>query len=226
MGVEYEPIDIHDNPAGLARLQRLGARSVPVVAIGDRFVNAVRLKEVAELVGTAYQEQTKLPPEQLVEKLDRVLAATARYIRQVPDDKLELKSPDRDRPLRGVAYHAFRLVQAFLDATAGTELTVAALAEPAPPDLTTGAAIAAYGEGVRERVRAWWKSAAGRSFDDLIPTYYGPEPLHDLLERTTWHAAQHVRHLMLFLSWIEIEPDGPITEADLAGLPLPEAVWN
>ena len=226
LGVEFEAINVHNNPEGLARLQRLGARTVPVVAVGDRWAHGLHTQEVAELVGKAYQEKAKLPPDQLVEKLDLVLAASQRYIRQVPDDKLDLKSPDRDRPLRGVAYHTFRLVQAFLDADAGKELTIDALAEPAPPSMATGAAIADYGEQVRGNVRAWWAKQAGRSFQDTVPTYYGPEPLHDLLERTTWHAAQHVRHLILFLSWIDIKPDGPLTEADFAGLPLPDAVWS
>ena len=199
---------------------------MPVVAVGDRWVHGIHTKQVADLVGKPYQEKAQLPPDQLVQKLDLVLAASQRYIRQVPDDKLDLKSPDRDRPLRGVAYHTFRLVQAFLDAAAGKELTHGDLTEPAPATMTTGAAIADYGEQVRHNVQAWWAQQGGRSFQDRIPTYYGLESLHDLLERTTWHAAQHARHLMLFLSWIDLTPDGPLTEADLAGLPLPDAVWG
>lgn len=229
LGVEFEAINVHGNPEGMARLRRLGARTVPVVAVGDRWVHGVRTKEVAELVGKPHHEQTQLPPDQLVEKLDLVLAASQRYIRQVPDDQLDLKSPDRDRPLRGVAYHTFRLVQAFLDATQGRELTHAGLTEPPPATLTTGAAIADYGEQVRRNVQAWWAQQSGRSFQEFqepVATYYGPETLHNLLERTTWHSAQHARHLLLFLSWIGIEPDGPLTEADLAGLPLPDAVWG
>lgn len=227
LGVEFEPINVHNNPAGLARLHRLGVKTVPVVAIGDRYVHGLRVKEVTELVGKAFTERAKLPPEMLVEKLDLVLAASQRYIRQVPTDKLELKSPDRDRPLKGVAYHTFSLVEAFLEVvTAGRELTVEMLSTSPPPSLVTGEDIAAFGDGIRQRVRDWWATEAGRDPQRLLPTYYGPEPLHDLLERTTWHSAQHVRHLMLFLSWIGVEPDRPITEQDLAGLPLPDAVWD
>ena len=208
------------------RLLRLGVRTVPVVAVGDRYVHGLQLEKVAELVGKQHEERPKLPPDQLVEKLDLVLAASQRYIRQVPDDKLDLKSPDRDRPLRGVAYHTFNLVHHFLEACDGKELTFEALNEPPPASMTSGAAIAAYGEEVRQRVKRWWAQQGGRSFEEMVSTYYGPQSLHDLLERTTWHSAQHVRHVMLFLSWIGIAPDGPLTEADLAGLPLPDAVWS
>ena len=199
---------------------------MPAVVVGQRYVLGARLKEIAELVGKPYQEQAKLPPEQLVQKLDTVLAAVQRYIRQVPDDKLDMKSPDRDRPLRRLAYHAFNLVDCFLETTAGTPLTYEALNAPAPPEaVETGAAIAEYGEGVRQRLRAWWARESGRSPDDVLETYYGQQTLHQVLERTAWHSAQHARHLILFLGWIGVEPDRPLTKEDLAGLPLPEAVW-
>ena len=207
------------------RLVKLGLRSVPAVVVGERYVAGPKLKEIAELVGKPYQAQQKLPPEQIVQKLDVVLAALQRYIRQVPDDKLELKSPDRDRPLRRLSYHAFSLVDCFLETCAGIPLTHEALNAPPPDTVRTSIAIAEYGQGVRQRLEAWWEREHGRSPDDVLETYYGPQSLHDLLERTAWHSAQHSRHLVLFLGWIGLEPDGPLTPEDLAGLPLPDAVW-
>ena len=196
------------------------------MVVGERYVLGARLKEIAELVGKPYQEQEKLSPEQLVRKLDVVLAAVQRYIRQVPDDKLDMKSPDRDRPLRRLAYHAFNLVDCFLETAAGAPLTYEGLNAAAPPEaVRSGAAIAEYGEGVRERLRAWWSRDSGRSPDDVVETYYGQQTLHQLLERTAWHSAQHSRHIILFLGWIGVEPEGPLTKEDLAGLPLPDAVW-
>ncbi len=43
---------------------------------------------------------------------------------------------------------------------------------------------------------------------------------------TTWHAAQHVRQVMMVLDGPDIAPERPLTAADLAGLPLPEQVWD
>jgi hypothetical protein len=198
---------------------------VPVVAVGDRYVHGLKLQEIADLVGKPYREQPKLPPEQLVQKLDHVLAAAQRYIRQVPDDKLELKSPDRDRPLRRLAFHTFNLVDHFIETCAGTPLTYEALNTEPPETASTSAGIAEYGEAVRGRLRVWWSRERDRSPEDMLETYYGPQTLHELFERTTWHSAQHARHLMLFLGWIGLEPVGPLRDEDLAGLPLPDAVW-
>jgi hypothetical protein len=47
-----------------------------------------------------------------------------------------------------------------------------------------------------------------------------------VLERTAWHPAQHTRQLMLILDTLDIEPDGRLTAADLAGLPLPDKAWD
>jgi hypothetical protein len=60
----------------------------------------------------------------------------------------------------------------------------------------------------------------------VVKTYWGPQSLHEVLERTTWHSCQHVRQVMMILETLGIPPDHPLTQADLAGLPLPEKVWD
>jgi hypothetical protein len=50
--------------------------------------------------------------------------------------------------------------------------------------------------------------------------------MHDVLERTAWHSAQHTRQLILILQTYGIEPDHALTAEDLAGLPVPDEVWD
>jgi len=52
------------------------------------------------------------------------------------------------------------------------------------------------------------------------------QPLHLLYERSTWHSAQHTRQLAAVLERFNITPDKPLTKEDLAGLPLPERLWE
>ena len=59
-----------------------------------------------------------------------------------------------------------------------------------------------------------------------MPTYYGIQPLSDVLERSTWHSAQHARQLVAVLERFGIAADRPLTEAELAGLPLPAGLWE
>ena len=47
-----------------------------------------------------------------------------------------------------------------------------------------------------------------------------------LFERSTWHSAQHARQLIAVLERFGIEPERRLGAAELAGLPLPEGLWE
>jgi len=46
------------------------------------------------------------------------------------------------------------------------------------------------------------------------------------MERCTWHSAQHARQIMAVLERCGISPEGPLTAADYAGLPMPAGLWE
>lgn len=220
-------VNVLDDENGLAELQRLGARSVPVVARDGRFVFAQNLADVAEFLGIEGVGGPALSADELVGKLELVLGAAERYVRQLPDGHLGDKLPNRDRSYGELAHHIFRIPEAFIEAAAsGRELTHASFVTPPGPEHRTAEGIVTYGREVRAKVRAWWAETPDKDGVSRIPTYYGPQRLHEVLERTTWHSAQHVRQLMMVLERLGIAPDRPLTAADLAGLPLPEKVWD
>ncbi|MBI2153031.1 MAG: DinB family protein [Candidatus Rokubacteria bacterium] len=225
LGVEFEAVNVDAEPAALKELERLGVPRVPAVAVGDRVVHGWNPKGVAELVGAAYAEPVRLQPIELGERLDRILAAAQRAIRQVPPEKLETKPPERDRTVRDLAYHIFRLSVSFPLAVEQNRFPEEWLTEPTPRSLKDGDAIARYGEGVRARLKEWYHQAPAEGFDWVVDTYYGPQTVWGLLERTTWHAAQHLRQLYALLDRMGIAPDRPLTGAEFNGLPLPEALW-
>jgi len=224
--VAFESIDVANDAEGLAALGALGLRTVPVVAVGKRYVFGQSIAEVAAFLGIDATGEGPLPPAELADRLDRVLAAAARLLRQIPDDRIGDKLPNRDRSYRELGNHVFIIADAFLRVIGGATLTTESLARPPAAEMRTGVDVAAFGTDVRGRVAAWWASAVDADFGRLVPTYYGDQPLHDVMERTTWHAAQHVRQLAMVVENLEIVPDGPLTVADLAGLPVPEKVWD
>jgi hypothetical protein len=71
----------------------------------------------------------------------------------------------------------------------------------------------------------WWGANQSRLPVEL-DTYYGRQTLHAVLERTTWHVAQHARQLQRLLELRGVEPRPPLAPSLLAGLPLPEDVWD
>jgi glutaredoxin len=224
-GIDYESINVHNNPAGLAELNALGARSVPVVALGGRYTLCQSFGDVVKFLDLKTKLMDPLPPEQLVGKIDLVLASAARYTRQLNETQLREVFRNRNRTPGGTAFHIFRVAEMGLQAAQGTELQFEGFND-LPPAHWTAENIADWGLAVRERVLAWWSAQTDRELLYKVPTYYGQRPLHDVLERTAWHAAQHTRQLLLMLESHGIEADRPLTAADLAGLPVPDEVWD
>ena len=83
-----------------------------------------------------------------------------------------------------------------------------------------------YGNSVIERIENWWTRLDDKSCQEKVKTFYGTPPMHQLFERSTWHSAQHTRQMIAVLERFGIEPDVRLTAEDLAGLPLPEGIWE
>jgi hypothetical protein len=207
----------------------LGVRNVPVVSKGKNYVFGQNLEDVAEFVGLQGTGHTPLPPDQLIKKWVLVLRALQRYVRQMPTGRInENVIENRQRSIRLLAHHAFRIAEAYLDtAENGQEYSIGhANVPPQDGTYTTGAEIAGYGEKVIGRLQKWWDGLPDKSLAWETKTYYGMQPMKMVFERSTWHSAQHARQLIHVLERFGIKPDGRLTPQDLAGLPLPERLFE
>lgn len=222
--MDFEGFDVEAEPARRADLERFGVMRVPATIVGDRVVHGWNPQALAALVGVPYHAARKLTPDQLAERMDTVLAATQRAIRQVPREHLGMKYPGRDRTVRQLGFHVFRVAASFADTREQGHLDGAWFEENAPATMADGAAVARHGEAVRERLRAYFSRPGW--CDGEVSTYYGPQSAPEFMERTTWHCAQHLRQIYWFLDQIGVEKDAPLTDADLEGLPFPKDVWS
>jgi hypothetical protein len=221
-------IDVLNDEGGRELLlNRYGLRKVPVLAKGDQYAIGQMLEPYAKLAGIALAGGDKLTPEQVYRKYEIVFAAAQRYARQFPTERLlERVIPNRERVIRTLCYHVFRIGESFLETWDGAEYS-AKIADGEPPaSMRTGDDIARYGESVWQRYRTWWETLADRSLTRMLKTYYGDTSADRVFERATWHSAQHCRQLIAVLERMGIQPDGPLTPADLKGLPLPERLWE
>lgn len=207
-------------------MRLLGARSVPVVARGNRFIYSQSLADVRDFLGMPPEQEEALTAEQLAQRIDLILAAAVRYTRQMPDRVLDSPFRNSWAPPRGLAHHVFRIAEAFLEATDNRKPLTYELIMLGTYDVVPGDDVASYGDGIRERFKAWWERNRNADLSRAILTYYGEQSLFATLERTTWHSAQQTRQLMVVLKANEIEADGPLTSEDLHGLPLPERAWD
>jgi hypothetical protein len=221
--VPFRAVDIEAEPAARDRLRELGVPAVPAVVAARGVVHGWNPAALASLLGVRYEGAQRLSAEALVQRLDHVLAAAGRLVAGVEPRHLTLQHPGRDRSLHQLAYHLFRLSLAYRDAMIERRLPETWLQELAPPGLPDGAALAGYGVAVRDALRRWFQTEGGAT--GSVETYYGAQTAHELLERTVWHATQHLRQLHALLEDAGAPVQEPLDQSLLAGLPLPDAVW-
>ena len=222
-------VDVLNDAGGRELLfNTYGIRKVPVLAKGDKYAMGQMLEPFAKMVGLPVPGANDgLSPEQLYRKYEMIFAAGQRFARQFPAEHFrERVIPHREREIRTLCYHVFRIGEAFLETWDGAEYSVK-IADNEPPDsMQTGDDIARYGAEVWKRYEAWWKGLEDRSLSRELKTYYGDTKAHRVFERVTWHSAQHCRQLVAVLERMGIQADRPLTPEDLAGLPLPERLWE
>lgn len=213
-----------EDPAGLAELQKLGVRSVPVLSRGTRYTFGQSTRQIVDFLGLDEKSGPELSTAELAARVDKFMSAALELVPLMPADRLGIHVPGRPRSYRSLAFHLFRVVQAFLDANDGTTLVQAMFREEPAAGAST-VELVAYGMGIRQRFREWWQ-AGDTDAAKTLSTYYGPQSLHELMERTTWHCGQHVRQYMMLLDKEGVGHRQPLVAADFARLPMPQDVWD
>lgn len=224
-GIDFEALNVEKDPQAAAELKRRQVPLVPAVAVGDQIVHGWNPPALAALLGVPSLSHPQLSPPELAARLDRILEATQRALRPVSAERLRTTAPDRDRTLRDIGYHIFRLSLGFRDAAQEGRFPVAWLLEAVPAEMRDGAALARYGETVQVQLSVWFAEHLTQPFSAPVQTYYGPQSLHALLERTCWHAAQHLRQVYALLEAAGLASEQPLSARDYVGLPVPDSVW-
>lgn len=198
---------------------------MPVVARGDDYVFAQDLNQVARFVGLDFTVSPALAPGELVARLERIIRAALRMGSQIPRERRRDKLPKRDRSYLALLNHIVEIAAGFVKITRGASMT-GAIGGAVPeveldvPELGTRA------EEIIDALGRWWGANDDPDCASEVDTYYGPQSLHAVLERTTWHCGQHVRQLMMVLELLDIPPNEPLGARDFEGLPMPKDVWD
>jgi uncharacterized damage-inducible protein DinB len=206
-------------------MERLGVPRAPAVALGEHVVHGWNPAGYAALLGVEYHASARLTPQVLAGRLDRVLESTQRLIDRFDAERMSHVPEERKRTVRDLAFHVYRVALSFIDAVDRGELPETWFEERAPGDLVSGADVARYGALVRARLSGWFQGAGPEEFTRTVITYYGPQAGDDLLERTVWHAGQHLRQLYVLAERLGVTAPAPLPMDAFDGLPLPEAIW-
>jgi glutaredoxin len=230
-GLEFDSINVLEEPAALQSLAARGLRTVPVLLLGGRTCLAQDIDEVATFVGVDLRRE-RLPIDVLAPKLAALLELAQLHARQIPAERLETRIGERERTWLDLAFHIPMVATAFLDAVDGGELMYEHYErKPVGADRSL-VHIETTAHTTRSRLDRWRHTECTAPRVHLSPartlrTYYGERPLWPVLERTTWHVAQHCRQLEhLLQSTSGRAPTPPLNARLLEGLPLPSAIWD
>jgi uncharacterized damage-inducible protein DinB len=212
---------------GMDALRALGARSVPVVSRGDKYVFAQVIKDVVDFLGLEEETRPELTPAQLAQRYQDIVGRAVSLTRQMPDECLERELPNRPRSWKVVMHHVFQIPNAFLEMEeSGQPMRYETMIASPPDEMQTSDDIARFGEGVATRFAKWWQQNQDSDFDRRIEVYFGQTSRHEMLERTVWHSTQHVRQIASLLEQAGVTPAQPLTPAHIQGLPLTEKIWD
>jgi len=221
-GVAFDSVNVREDPRAANEILKLGARSVPVLAQGSRFIHGQDLDEVARFLGVS-DARRRLAANELALKLIALLDAAVGFGRELGDKLLEAPLPGRpERHGADLLFHISMIVEGLLAAADGERLEYAFFeAQPQGLERLPDALERKLG-AAGARLKALRLEPADR----LVATYYGDRSLLNVLERTTWHVAQHTRQLQALIVADGRTPARRLGPTDLDGLPVPEAVWD
>ena len=223
--IPYVSVNVRTSPDAARELAALGVRTVPVVARGRAYVLAQDIDELAHFVGVRFERRC-LAPDELVARLQGLLAAAESWLEAMPGDRLHERLPQRERTWLDLGFHVSMIVQGLMTAAGGGELSYAIYEQRAPASWRDARPAIEFSRATRQGLALWWRHAH-RQPGLPVRTYFGEQPLERLLERSAWHVAQHCRQLEHLVREVAGVAGAPVMAADLLeGLPLPAAVWD
>jgi hypothetical protein len=255
-GVEFDAVNLQDDPDEVDKLALVGMSALPVVAVAGRYVMGANRADVDRLLDLAHQPESLLDAAALVDRTTRLLAAAARYARQIPAERVDEPIPgmeDVDGPLlladgtpvlgpdgrpfvphrtqlglvRHIAGHGAKFLLLASDRAAGEYAAMATYLPFGEPSDDLGPhALADILETAVADIASWWRTTRDAPLDQMLETFWGTHTLRSVLNDNTYSLAQHVRQLMALLVDAVIRPNGPLGVDDFHGITLPERIWD
>lgn len=194
--------------------------SVPVVAYNDHAIYAIDLKQVADLLEIAPTRKPKLSATTLIERLSALVSRLAVIAPQIPERRLLVKFPGRDRSVLALLNHVLEVARSAVKLTADASFDESR-ANIVPSVLLNPQALSSQADDVAEHLTSIELDATQE-----IETYYGPQSILNVLDRVTSHVAQHMRQIYALLEEYDVELTPPLDAQVLAGLSLPQAILD
>lgn len=193
---------------------------MPVVSFKGTSVSGINLSDIAQLLDLDFDPSPTLDPERLLERLNRFLRAIEEVAPQISTEVLRRKLPGRDRTVLKLLHHTVDVACSFVAGKEASE-TDQVNANSASDSSMSLVSLSRKIHLTQSRVQA-----INIDWQSTTETEYGLQTKHQVLERCTWHVAQHLRQLEHFCEKWQPAIRGWPSLLDYEQLPLPKSVWD
>ncbi len=173
------------------------------------------------MIGVDYDSKPQLSPAVLRTRQITFLQLLDEVLDRVPDSLHEEKIPGRDRTVWNLIEHMCEIARVYQSVAEGSLVFDATAADA---EVTGNSTRVQLHSTISDLTRAL--SSENHDYDREIETYFGFASLHYVLERCTWHIAQHLRQLASLIRSMDETIMTEINPRLLDRLPIPIEVWD
>lgn len=185
------------------------------------------LKEVLGISGDVPRD---LSACELLEKYRILYQGAKRAVLQIPEDKLDWVTPQKERrgqTLRQLAFHLFDRPDVCMDAARTRQFTYEMIHEyeHLANNYRTTRDIVEYADVIMSRLEDFLSNQTGLS-ETVVEAYFGPKTVGQLLNLALSGTALRIKQTYHFLRAIGVEPQNPMREEEFAGIPVPKNIFG
>jgi uncharacterized damage-inducible protein DinB len=228
-GVQYEHHNVLEDMQAVEDLKSRGIKSLPVTIIDDseviigyypkKLIPALKLDVKVDLSGKTVW---------VSEKYDKILSAAGRATLQFSQEQLDTQVPWRPWSLRDTVLHIMAYPEvAYLSHRVGNMSSEEMhKSDERLKGVTTGPAIAEYGDKVRQSIVDFLASDNTAAFELEVPAHYGGEvTVLELLNIVLSHSTHHLKQVYHYMQTdLGMTLENPATESDFEGINTPDAL--
>lgn len=200
---------------------------MPVTVIGDQAVVGFNRPALAAALEIEAAARTTVDTATLLGQYQTIFGAFSRAARQLDDDRLDWKSPERDRRLREFLFHVYHRPVLMLRGRRTGVYRYEDLEEGHTQShaFLTTRALVDRGDELLDGVYEFLRAATPEQMAQPIDSYQGVLAVGELLRLGLGHAAHHLRQLYHYLGLLGIAPAAPLGDREFEGIPLPSKLF-
>jgi hypothetical protein len=222
---------VPNDPEAAKELAALGYKVLPVTAVvGGGVVTGFQPAALKKLLNIGAESPRDLDAPELLEKYRLAFAAAKRAVSQIPDDKLDWRTPSNERrgqSLRAIAWHLFDRPDVCMDAAENAQFSFEMIHqyERLAENYRTTRDILEYADKIWLKLEDFLANQP-HLLEKKVDAYMGERTVGQLLNLTLSSLLMRLKQTYHFMRAVGVEPKDTFHEQDFAGVVTPRKLFG